>query len=173
MALATVQVRVTYGASGTETTEVSDAADLNLLSADLGSGETPADYPIRIPETGTKYSMERWFRVYVSALNDSVKVKNIRIYSNTSSPITGTTLNYGQTTTYATPVGGDTASTIATTAIPTAEPTENLYIGGVSGGEITTDAAYSDYGVMQLEVPNTTTFAHGSATITVVWDEVA
>jgi hypothetical protein len=173
MALADVQVRVTYGTSGSETTETSDASDLNLLSSDLGSGETASDYPIRIPDAGTKYSYERWFRLYVSALNDSVKVKNIRVYSNDSSPITGSTLNYGQTASYATPVGGDTSSTIATSTIPTSEPSENLYIGGSSGGEITSGSSYSDYAVMQLEVPSTTTFEHGSATITVVWDEVA
>lgn len=167
---ATVEIRVRYGADpGTE--EGSDAADLNLLSADLGSGQTPSDYPIQIPQSGTNYSYERWFRAYVSSLGGLTKVKNFRVYADTSTPVTGTTLNYGQTTTYATP--SNSASTIATSAIPTSEPSENLYIGGAAGGEITSVGGYTDYGVLQLEVPSTASLESGSATITIVWDEVA
>jgi len=166
---ATVEIRVSYGS--TETVESSDAADLNLLSADLGSGETPSNYPITIPQAGTSYSYERWFRAYVSSLGGLTKVKNFRVYANSDAPITGTQLNYGQAASYVAPV--NTQSSIATSAIPTSEPGENLYIGGSSGGEITSAGEYTDYGVLQLAVPSTATLASGSVTITVAWDEVA
>ena len=168
---ATVQIRVTYGPSASPTTETSDAADLNFLGADLGSGETPADHPVEIPPSGTNYSYERWFRAYVSDMGGMSKVKNFRVYANTTSPISGTTIKYGTTTTYATPK--NTASSVATSDIPTSEPSENLYIGGSAGGEITSAGNYTDYGVIQLVVPSTASLAAGSATITFLWDEVA
>ncbi len=166
---AIVEIRVSYGS--TETVEAADAADLNLLNADVGSGQNPTNYPIPIPSEGSNYSFERWFRAYVADMGGSSVVKNFRVYADTDAPIPGTILRYGQAAAYQAPV--NTASTIATANIPTTEPAENLYIGGTAGGEITAAGSYTDYGVLQLEVPSTASLAGGTANITVMWDEIA
>lgn len=169
---ATVEVRVTYGEAGSEQTVESDAPNLNLLSVDDYVTLSTVDNPIVIPDAGSNYSCERWFRVYVADMGGSSKLKNFRVYADTDEPITNAVLKYGQTDTYDTPK--DTASSIATANIPTSEPAENLYIGGAPDGEITTAGNYTDYGVLQLEVPSTTTFGVCSTVnITIMWDEVA
>lgn len=168
MAAATIHIRVKYGAS---TEEGSDAADLNLLGADLGSGQSTAAYPITVPAAGTNYSYERKFRLKVENIGDSSRIQNIRVYSSTATPSTGCTIKYGQQAAYTTPV--NTASAVATTAIPTSLPgSENLYIGGAGGGYLSSSGTYSDYGVMQLNV-GTTAISGGTATITIAYDEVA
>ena len=167
---ATLHFRVTYGPSADPTVETTDAADLNLLSADLGSGETPAAYPIISPDEGTNYSYERWFRVYVVDMGGSSRIQNLRIYADTATPSTGCTIKYGNSPTYATPVA--TASTIATSNIPISLPSENLYIGGSAGGYMDTNGDASDYGVLQLSVSSTATVG-GNAQISLVYDEVA
>lgn len=168
MAAATIHIRVKYG---TDTEEVSDAADLNLLGSDLGSGQVTASYPITVPSVGTNYSYERKFRLKIEDIGDSSRIQNLRVYANTATPSTGCTIKYGQTSSYAAPV--NTASLIATDAIPTSLPgTENLYCGGSAGGYLDATGEYSDYGVLQLAVDTTAT-SGGNATITIAYDEVA
>lgn len=168
MAAATIHIRVKYGAS---TEEAGDAADLNLLSSDLGSGQTTASYPITVPSAGTNYSYERKFRLKVEDIGDSSRIQNLRVYADTATPSTGCTINYGQTSSYATPV--NTVSSVATDAIPTSLPgTENLYCGGSGSGYLDATGEYSDYGVLQLAVGTTAT-SGGNATVTIAYDEVA
>jgi len=168
---ATVEVRVSYGDSASRTDEASDATKLPLVNDDVASSVDSANYPITMPSSGNNYSYERWFRALVSSLGGSSIVKNFRVFADTATLASGATINFGQNTTYVTPV--NSASSYAGTAIPETEPTENLYIGGASGGEITADGSYSDWGILQLLVPNTATLTASSATLTVMWDEVA
>ncbi len=171
---ATLHFRITHGASGDPTVETTDAADLNLLSADLGGGQTPAAYPIISPEEGTRYSFERWFNIFVVDMNGSSRIQNLRIHADTATPSTGCTIKYGQSASYVTPKDNETVSTIADANIPTELPSENLYIGGSASGYMDDDEDTSDYGILQLHVIQTATEGpEYPVDITLTFDEIA
>ena len=73
------------------------------------------------------------------------------------------------------PSGGpiETDSTVATQAMPESEPSgPNLGISGSLGGSITSSPAYSDWGVLQLDVSNLTPAGSvNQKTITFQYDE--
>lgn len=176
MAAATVEFRVVYGAApGSE--EASDAVDLNLLGADIGSNEDPATFPIRIPETGEySYSYERVFRLRAVALNDTLYCNNFRVWANSATPATGCSIYYRVKTAYSQPV--NTSAGIAESGtpalIPTADPgyaAPNITIGGATDGRLDADGEYTDYVYLQLKVDDTATTG-ATATISVAWDEV-
>lgn len=173
---ANVEYRVIYGAApGSE--EASDAVDLNLLAADIGSGETPSTYPIRIPESGEySYSYERVFRLRAVALNATVYCNNFRVWASSNTPATGCQLFYRVKTAYSQPV--NTSAGIAESGtpalIPTADPgpsSPNITIGGTTEGRLEADGAYTDYVYLQLKVADTATTG-ATATVSVAWDEV-
>jgi len=160
---ATVQLDVMYGtAPGTAATNVSD---ISVGSADI--------YPLNAannPVAPGANSYERYVRLHVTDMGGSTKINNIRVYRSGSALPTGITLKYGQSTAYATPV--NTASSKATADIPTSLPaSENLFIGGASGGALTA-AGYSDYAVFQAQLAGTVT-AGGSTVISFVYSETA
>ena len=168
MANATVEIRVSHGSP--ESVETSNAASIPLLSANLGSTASPTQYPLRIPSEGTQYSYERYFRVYVSDMGDAVSIRNLRLYCDNPNFITGATLKYGTTDTYSTPV--NSASSIATTTVPSSLPEDaNIEINGSTSNELT-GTGYSDYVVLQLEIPYTATNEGGSTGLHIVYDEV-
>ncbi|MCL4407725.1 MAG: hypothetical protein M1542_07545 [Thermotogae bacterium] len=159
---ATVQLDVTYGAApGTVEANVSD---LNMGNADV--------YPLNAvnnPVAPNANSYERYARIHVVDLGGSTKIQNIRVYRSGAALPSGISIKYGQSTAYATPV--NTTSAKATVDLPSTLPSENLFIGGASGGSLSA-TGYSDYAVFQAQLDNTAT-AGGSTTISFVYSEVA
>lgn len=158
---AVVEIDVSYGSSETV---VANVTGIVVGSTDAEPLDTNS-YPIL---KGTN-SYEKYTRAHVTSLGGSTSVSNFRVYQSAGTMPTGCTLYYGQTASYTAPVA--TASTVATALIPTAEPSENLFIGGSSGGSLTA-VGYTDYGVFQVQTDGTAT-AGGSVTITFVYSEVA
>ena len=165
----TVKFVVSYG--NPEVTQDAVTSGSNQL-INFGSADTyPLDqvaYPIQQGQN----SYERFVRLFVEDFGGSSAISNIRVYT-TSTPSQDTTLNYGQTDTYATPTNAD--SSIATSPIPTSLPSsENLYIGGQPGNSITlgSTSKYSDYMVFQV-TSSSTQVAGTTMTINVVYSEVA
>ncbi len=156
----TVNIDVSYSSSNTV---VSNVTGITMGSADTEPLDTNA-YPIL---KGTN-SYEKWTRAHVTSLGTATSVSNFRVYQSAGTMPTGCTLHYGQTATYATPTNA--ASSIAASTIPTAEPSENLFIAGAAGGSLTA-VGYTDYGVFQIQTDSTAT-AGGSVTITWVYSVV-
>ncbi len=92
-------------------------------------------------------------------------VDNLRFWMSTDfSPNDGLSVNWcpNGTTGYAEPVTA--GSTVADTSVPESDPeSENLYIGGESGGSATSDGDKSDYCVLQLQT--TTAAAAGDTSL--------
>lgn len=141
---ATFAFSETYGASGSPTT--TDTTYVHLLSADVASGAqgNHANYPITIPTEGSAYSYERYVRGHWTG--SFTTVSSVLFWKSAGTVGTGCTLNAGDkgNQAYATPV--NTASSIATSAIPTSSGTA-LSLGY--------NSAYSDYVVLQLVVGST------------------
>ena len=168
MANAIVEIRVSYGS--VENVEEYNAAFIPLLSANLGSSALPTQYPLKISSQETQYSYERYFRLYVADMGDAISIRNLRLYCDDPNFITGATLKYGTTQNYSAP--SDLASSIATTAIPSSIPsTANIGIDGDIANELTSPG-YSDYVVLQLEIPPATVNAGGSTGLHIIYDEV-
>jgi len=91
------------------------------------------------------------------------KIDNLQVWMSTDfSPNTGLSVYWkaNGTTAYAAP---STATSVAVDAVPTSDPgSENLYIGGSSGGSLTA-AGKSDYCVLQLRT--TTAAAAGDTSL--------
>lgn len=175
---ATVQLRVTYGATP-GTVEEKHASNIPLLSSDVGAdGVNPIDHPISIPtQVGeTNYSYERYLQLYVSDLDTSSYIDNIRFYTDSSEIITGSTLYY-QTKgkdSYTTPVNtNDAGSTVADgDVVPTTEAgAVAIPITNANGYLVATE--YSDFLVLQLALPHGSTNEGASTNIYFVYDEVA
>ena len=174
---ATVVIAERNGASpGAETL---DPANVNMGDIDAAALD-PATYPITAMADG--HAFEKWFRFYVSVMGGSVQLDNVKVWlSNlgggwkTGEGMSANlrTSGYVQAT-Y--PGGGPvkTNSTVADQAMPEAEPGgANLGIAGSLAGAITSAPAYSDYGVLQLDVTaSTPAGALNQKTITFQWDEV-
>ena len=165
---ATATVMVCTGTSaGTETS----ASNLNLMSTDAydSTGTDYQSHKIRIQDSGTNYSYERWFRVkYTGTFN---AIENVKVWHSAGSLSDGNLdLKAGETDTGATPT--DSQSTIATTTL-TSWDTEAEAIDITPSGGISNDGDETDYCVIQLEVPDTvtTTGDIGSQTITIQYDE--
>jgi len=169
---ATTEWKVYTGTNaGTENPTTGSASNLNFMSVD-DYDDTGTDYQtntILIPDSGSNYSYERWFRIKFTGTFNSIT--NCRFFRSAGATLpTGVDLLAGSTETPATPV--DTASTIATTTLSSwDELTEAISIQPSAG--ISNDGDYSAYGVLQLKVDSTTTQTGdiGDQTITVVYDE--
>jgi hypothetical protein len=151
-------------------------------ATDLGSGgnnafnfknydsATPADYST-YPITAGNNSYEVWLKGDWSGTFN--KIDNLQFWRSTDfSPNTGLAIDWkgNNQTTGVTPVA--TESTVATVAVPTADPgTANVSIGGSLSGNLTA-AGKSDFIVLQLQT--TTDAAAGDtslATFTLQYDE--
>lgn len=159
---ATFAFSETYGASPGTTV---DATYIHTLGSDVASGNSTnhINYPITIPGAGnTNYSYERWVRGHWTGTFTSVS--NVKFYKASGTVPSGDTLNAGDkgNQTYVTPV--NTASSVATSAIPT-----------TSGAALTLGYAtnYSDYVVLQVAMTSSrATGASGAMTYRFEWDEV-
>ena len=172
---ATVEFRVRYGADpGTE--ESTDASDLNLLGADLGSGETASLYPIRIPGPGgTSYSYERVFKMKVTDMGGATYLNNFRVWADSNTPSTGCELYYAIKESYTSPVNDNSGiAENGGSLIPTSDPgyaSPNVTIGGSTTGTLASAGDSTDYIYLQLKVDDTAT-SGATNNIHVAWDEV-
>lgn len=148
-----------YNGANTAETSIGTGGNIfNFMTVD-SAGTTGYDAN---PITAGKNSMEVYLKAdFTGTFN---KINNLQFWRSTDfSPNTGLTLkwkNHG-TTGYIQPVTA--TSTVATDAIPTADPgSENVYIGGTASGELTA-AGMSDYIVLQLQT--TTAAAAGDTSL--------
>lgn len=164
---ATVRINEYNGAGATLTAGITNS---NYGSSDTAN-LTAATYPI----TAGENAYEKWQKVEVTAMGGSSKVKDLKVW--VSGTLSGSdaiktnarTTSYGGAATFATPVA--TTSTVATQAMPSAAPANNLGIGGSLTGELTA-AGLSDYFVHQLQVHSATT-AGATLTVNYRYTEVA
>jgi hypothetical protein len=157
---ATFAFSETYGTSPGTT---ADTTYVHLLSSDVASGAVGnhASYPITIPTSGSAYSYERYVRGHWTGTFTSIS--SVLFWKSAGTVGTGVTLNAGDkgNQTYASPVV--TASSIATSAIPTTSGTA-LELGYAT--------AYSDYVVLQIVVAtNGVAGANGAITYRCQWQE--
>jgi hypothetical protein len=132
--------------------------------------DTGTDYQtnkLQAPGSGTNYSYERWLRfVFTGTFN---LIDNIKCWKSagTLSDV-NLTIKAGETTTGATPV--DTASSIATSTLPT---TEGAAIDITPTNPIDTSGEKTDYLVLQLNIPSTVTTPGdiSSQTLSIRYDE--
>ncbi len=161
---ASVQINLTNGTTTTPSV-TSDVTTIVLGNANSATQTTTAN-----PITAGTNSYEQYFQADLTALNGAISVSDFVVY------LSGTmgadaTLMYGQTATFATPV--NTASTVATAAIPTSAGSENLYIGGAAGNSLTA-AGTTDYGVLQIQTTSSATAGVSSGlSLVVQYTEVA
>lgn len=146
-------------------TSTATPTNLNFGST-LAANLAPSTYPI----TAGTYSYEKWVNVNFSGT--FTRVDNIQFWKSAGAYVTGETIAWtGQQTEYAAPT--TTASTYATTAVPTADPgTANVSIGGSLSGSLTATGS-SDFIILQTSV--TTAASAGSCntkTFTLQYDEL-
>ena len=173
---ASVVITESNGPVGSST-ESLDIANVNLGSIDQAELD-PSSYPIVAAADGHSY--EKWLRLYISTLDTSTQIDNIKIWLSDlgggwkideAMSCNLKTSGYGASA-YATPI--ETDSIVATEAMLESEPSgPNLGIGGLLSGAITVAPAYSDYCVLQLDVTeNTPAGAVNQKTITFQYDEM-
>ena len=166
---ATVELKVYTGTNAGTESPAGDATNWNLQSVDAYDS-TGTDYQtnkITVPSAGTNYSYERWTRLkYTGTFNS---ITNVKVWKSagTLSDV-NLDLNAGETTTGVTPV--DSASSVATAEVPTSEGTA---IDITPAGGISSSGDFTDYLVLQLEVPSTVTTPGdiGTQTLTFQYDE--
>ncbi len=174
---ATVVITETNGPLASSVESV-DPSNINMGSND--SAEiVPATYPITAQADG--HAFEKWLRMYVSDFGGSSIVDNIKIWlSNLGGGWKtgeGWSANLRESgyvqASYQSGGPIDTDSSIAGQVMPEAEPSgPNLGIGGSLGGQITAVPAYSDWGVVQMDVTNLTPAGSvNQKTITFQYDE--
>ena len=150
----------------------------NTVSDDIFYGEYD-DYifdPTAYPILANGNSYEKYHRLYVSSLGGMTKIDKFKVHissgslgSNTALKTNARETSYGGAAAYATPV--DTASAVATQAMPTSLPTgANLGIGGSLSGAITSVPSYSDYLVSQVQC-NASETVGKTIVMTYTWDE--
>lgn len=153
---------VEYLANATAT---ATPTNINLGST-LTANLAPSTYPI----TAGTYSYEKWIKVNFSG--SFTRIDNLQFWKSAGAYVTGETIAWsGQQTAYIAPT--TSASSYATTAIPTADPgTANVSIGGSLSGSLTTTGS-SDFIILQASV--TTAASAGASnqkTISISYDEV-
>lgn len=154
--------------AGTES-PAGDATNWNLMSTDAydSTGTTYQSNPIVVPDSGTAYSYERWMKVEFTGTFNSIT--NVKAWKSAGTLSDGNlSINAGETATGVTPT--DSASSVATSAIPT---TEGTAIDITPSGGISSDGDKTDFLVAQLVVPSTVTTPGdiGTQTLTIQYDE--
>lgn len=166
---ATVELKTYTGVNAADESPVGDSTNWNLQSIDAYDS-TGTDYQtnkITVPASGSVYSFERWLRLlYTGTFNE---ITNVLFWKSAGTLSDGALIiTAGEATAGVTPIITD--STIATAAIPTSEGTA---INISPAGGISNSGDFTDYAVIQLEVPSTvvTPGDIGSQTITFQYDE--
>jgi hypothetical protein len=146
----TFQLSKTYGTSPGTT---KNGMTYMHLTADDAENDTSTAYQnsgaqITVPTSGTTYSKEGWyFGKWTGTYNS---ITSPKVWKSSGSLGTGVGINAGVTTSYVTPVGGATQSTLATSAVPTSEGA--ALTPSVIGSAPTNT---SQYVVLQLTVAST------------------
>jgi hypothetical protein len=174
---ATVVITETNGPSGSSV-ETVDPSNINMGSDD-DAELVPGDNPITAQADG--HAFEKWLRIYASVMGDSSILDNIKIWLSNlgggwkTGEGMSTNLRESGYVQASYPGGGpiEADSSVAGQVMPEAEPSgPNLGIGGSLGGQITSAPAYSDWGVLQLDVSNLTPAGSvNQKTLTFQWDE--
>lgn len=126
--------------------ETTTATPTNLnMGSTLAANISASLYPI----TAGSSSYEKWIKLHFSGT--FTRIENLQFWKSAGSYVTGESIVWeGEQTTYATPTNA--ASTIATTAVPTADPgTANVSIGGSLSGSLTAEGD-SDFIVLQTAI---------------------
>lgn len=128
---------------------------LNLLAQDVSSMAYQAPdlegslYPLQIPDTGTAYSYERWFRFRFTPPFNAVQM--FRFFCPNYQAVDGWTVLWGTASVYSTAV--NTPSTVAVNPLPTTDP-----LVANCGGSSALDGSqvrYTDWIVLQASVDST------------------
>jgi hypothetical protein len=148
---------------GATPTVVDLGASGNLFNFKDVDDATVANYSSN-PVTAGQNSYEVWVRAHFTGTFNLID--NIQFWMSTDfSPNTGLTLKYKANNVGAHVPSVKTASTVATTAMPTSDPgTANVSIGGSLSGNLSA-AGYSDYIVIQCQT--TTAAAAGDSSLAV------
>jgi len=146
-----------------------DGDNWNLMNSDEydSTGTGYQSSPITVPAEGTAYSYERWVSVRFDGTFNAIE--NVKAWKSAGDySDVNLSIKAGETDTGATPV--NTASSIADTTIPTSEGSA---IDITPSGGIEDSEDFTDYLVMQLNVPSTVTTPGdiGSQTLTISYDE--
>ena len=150
VAAATVDLIEAIGASQSIQVVTSD---VHLLGADAHSGAGNYDYSLSpIAGSGTVHSYERWIRLRFTP--PFSEVRSFRFWVEPLALLPGWSLKYGVTTTYSTPV--NTASAIATSALPTTDPGTGSPNCGGTVRLPGTGVQYSNWIVMQATAVTST-----------------
>jgi len=148
-------------------TSTTTATPTNLnMGSTVAANLSPSTYPI----TAGNYSYEKWIKVNFSG--SFTRIENIKFWKSAGDYVTGEVINFtGQVTSYATPT--DSASSYATSAVPTSEPgSANVGIGGSLSGSLTA-AGSSDFIVLQASISSSASSgAVNTKTFTLSYDEV-
>jgi hypothetical protein len=163
MALATVSIAESNGASPTVTAAITNA---NMGSADTVNMTISTSTAI----TAGNNSYEKWHRFNVTSMGDSTAIKNLKVWAsaalntNATHKTNARETGYEGAQSYATASATDRSATYKySEAMPTSEPTgANVGIGGSLTGSLTS-TGFSDYMVMQIQ---TTASATAGKTIT-------
>ena len=166
---ATVELK-TYTSTGAGTeSPAGDSTNWNLQSADAYDS-TGTDYQtnkITVPSSSSAYSFERWLRLKFNGTFNAIT--SVKFWKSAGTLSDGALIiTAGESASGVTPV--ITNSTIATAAIPTVEGSA---IDITPAGGISSSGDFTDYAIIQLEVPSTvvTPGDIGSQTITFQYDE--
>ena len=137
--------------TGTDAATEATTTNWNLLNRDaVDSGSDYTESRIAIPATGSNYSYERILRlIFTGAFN---LIDNVKLWKEGTLSDGNLIINAGETDTGTTPV--NTASAVASSAIPT---TEGTAIDITPSNPIDSSGEKSDYLYIQLEVPSTVT----------------
>ena len=120
----------------------------NLSNCNFGSFDAPNLVPGAHPIIVGENSFTKYWRVRVFDLDTSSIVKDFRFWKSAGNYLSGESIIWSSSGfSYATP----TAAPVSGVNIDVANPgSENIFIGGGSGGEITVAPNYSDYFRVQL-----------------------
>lgn len=146
-------------------TDTATPTNLNLGST-LAANLAPSTYPI----TAGTYSYEKWIKVNFSG--SFTRIDNIQFWKSAGAYVTGEVINWtGEETAYSAPT--ESASSDATTSVPTSDPgTANVSIGGSLSGSLTSTGS-SDFIILQASVTSAASAgAVNQKTFTLQYDEV-
>jgi hypothetical protein len=153
---------VEYLANATATATPTNLNFGSTLAANLA----PSTYPI----TAGTYSYEKWIKANFTGT--FTRIENIHFWKSAGAYVTGEQVNWtGQQVSFVAPT--TSASSYASAAVATANPTTaNVGIGGSLSGSLTT-AGSSDFMVLQTSVTSgASAGAVNTKTFTLQYDEI-
>ena len=150
--------------------EYNTAGETESTPTNLNFGSTDATdlNAVNFPITAGTNSFEKWVKADFSG--SFSRIENIKFWKSAGAYVTGESIVFKTTPTYATP---SQSAMSGSSAVPASEPgSANVGIGGSTGGELTA-AGKSDFIVLQQQI----TLAAGpgatnTKTFTISYDEV-